>query len=501
MDTNYMIEVKGISKEYPGVSALTDVSIGFRAGEVHALIGENGAGKSTLMKIISGAEVQSKGSVFFNGKEMTANSPKQALELGIGTIYQEFNLFPELTVAENLFIGKEIKNKAILNEKQMTQKAQEIIDEMGISLCPNDRVKDLTVAYQQIVEICKVLLSNVKVLIMDEPTAPLTNTEVKVLFRLIQKLKEKNVAIIYVSHRMEEIFTICDVVSVLRDGCFIKTLPTKNTERNELIQLMVGREVSEVYPKRKLKPGVVALRVDNISVLGELDKVSLQVRKGEILGIAGLVGAGRTELARAIFGADKIDNGEVFIQNKKVKIRSPKDAIHARIGLVTEDRKRLGLILNETIRENISLASIKKYCKYNVVFTREEKKIVTELMEKLQIKTPSINQLVKNLSGGNQQKVVLAKWIAADVDVLIFDEPTRGIDVNSKFEIYKLMCELADQGTAIIMISSDMPELIGMSDRIMVMCEGRMAGELSREEVTQEKILHLASKEANSYEN
>ena len=494
MDNAEIVEVKNISKVYPGVKALDDVSVSFRSGEVHALIGENGAGKSTLMKIISGAEIQTSGEIYIDGEKIESINPKKAIELGIGTVYQEFNLFPELTVVENLFLGKEISKGLTLCNKVMLEKARLIIDDLGVELSLNAKIKNLSVAYQQIVEICKILLFDSKILIMDEPTAPLTNSEVEVLFSIIEKLKQKNVAIIYVSHRMEEIFKISDRITVLRDGNLIDTIKTKSTNREELIRLMVGRNIQDVYPSHEKKFGEVVLEVRDLSILGELDKIRFKARKGEILGIAGLVGAGRTELARAIFGADNIMSGQIEINGKPVKIRSPKDAVRAGIGLVTEDRKKYGLILDEDIIRNITITSINKYSKLTYILKKEERNQVDKLVANLQIKTPSINQSVTNLSGGNQQKVVLAKWIDSGADILILDEPTRGIDVNAKQEIYKLMCNMVEKGKTILMISSDMPELLGMSDRIIVMSEGRIKGEMQKEDATQERVLQLASK-------
>ena len=492
-EQEYIIETKHITKVYPGVVALKDISIGFSTGEIHAIVGENGAGKSTLIKLFSGAIEPTSGELYYEGKKLYNHNPYLALNMGIGVIYQEFNLVPYLTVAENLFLGKEIKSGPLVKRKVMENKSKEIFKSLGVILDPTVQVRRLSVAYQQIVEICKVLTAKVKVLILDEPTAPLTITEVDYLFKLIKKLKNEGVCIIYISHRLEEIFQVADKITVLRDGQYIATRDVEKTNRNELISLMVGRKLVDVYPKKTNVAGETALEVKDLNREGVLNDINLNVKKGEILGISGLIGSGRTELARAIFGADKVNKGELYLNSKKISIKSPTDAIKKGIGLIPEDRKRHGLILNDTVSQNIIISSIKNASHYLFVNKNLEKKFVHSMIEKLDIKTPSIKQIVKNLSGGNQQKVILAKWLLTNSEVLIFDEPTRGIDVNAKYEIYKLICELADNGIAIIMISSEMPELIGLSDRIIVMCKGRIAGELGKNEVTQEKLLEMAS--------
>lgn len=489
-----ILELKGLTKVYPGVVALDDVCMTFKKGEVHAIVGENGAGKSTLIKSITGALEPTGGSIIFDGKEYKGFNPIQAIELGIGAVYQEFNLVPYLSVAENIFYGREIKKGPILDIKKMCQETDIILKELGVRIDPKTRVKDLSVAYQQIVEIAKSVSREVKVLILDEPSAPLTNTEIVAMFKIIKKLKQKGVTIIYISHRLEEIFEISDRVTVMRDSKYILTMETSDTDRKCLISLMVGRDLTDDYPCCNCKDQEVMLEVKNINT-SYVRNINFKVNKGEILGFAGLVGAGRTETARAVFGADTLLSGDVFLNGKKINIKTPKDAIKSGIGLIPEDRKQHGVLLGLSIRNNITFSSLDKVSRYGWIDNKKENTKINELKSNLRIKTPSMEQLVKNLSGGNQQKVVLAKWMATKCEVLIFDEPTRGIDVGAKQEIYKLMRQLADSGKALIMISSEMPELLGMSDRIIVMHEGEIVGELDRCEATQEIILDMASKE------
>lgn len=488
-----VLELKNITKEYPGVKALDHISIQFYPGEVHALMGENGAGKSTLIKTISGAVRPNAGSIYFEGTEYGNMTPALSQKLGIGVIYQEFNLVPELSIAENIFLGQKLKKGLTIDRRLMNQKAEEIMKEFGIEIDVTAPVKSLTVAYQQLVEIAKTITGDVKVLIMDEPSAPLTTREIEAMFGIVNKLKEKGVSVIYISHRMEEIFRISDRITIMRDGQYIGTKLTKETNRPELINMMVGRTLEEQFPKADREIGEVALEVKHLYTHALLKDISFYVRKGEILGLAGLVGAGRTETARAIFGADPIAQGEIWIDGKRADISSPKDGIKEGIALIPEDRKKHGALLEMSIRENISFISIKGISKGSIVNRKKDKDLSKQFIERLRIKTPSMEQLTKNLSGGNQQKVVLAKSLAGKSDIIIFDEPTRGIDVGAKQEIYVLMNELAREGMAIIMISSEMPELLGMSDRIVVMHEGGVTGELSKEEATQAKILDLAS--------
>jgi len=495
MDETPVLEMKGITKTYPGVRALDNVDFVVHRGEVHALVGENGAGKSTLMKVLAGAQPMDSGEIRINGELVHITSPQKAMDLGVSIIYQEFNLVPYLNAAENIFLGREPRGilPGIIDFRTMYAEAQKCIDALGVKLNVHTPINRLSVAQQQMVEVAKATSRNSSIIAMDEPSATLTEHELQNLFGLIRSLKAKGVSIIYISHRLEEIFEIADRVTVLRDGKLVGTKPIAETDRDEIIRMMVGRELKEKIPKQTAKRGSPALTVKGLSRKGVLHDINLNVHQGEVLGIAGLVGAGRTELARAIFGADPIDAGEIWLNGTRVQIRSPKDAIRYGIGLVTEDRKSLGLILTMVVRENVSLANLGSLTRLGFVNRREEKKIATKFIEDLMIKTPSTEQQVHNLSGGTQQKVVLAKWLFTKSRVMIFDEPTRGIDVGSKVEIYQLMNRLAANGVAIIMISSELPEILGMSDRILVMHEGRIVGELSRDEATQEKIMHLAT--------
>ena len=488
--SDVVLSVKNISKLYPGVTALDKVSLDFKMGEVHALLGENGAGKSTLIKIIAGAVIPEEGEITIDGQTYKELNPHLAKDCGVEVIYQEFNLFDTLTVAENICFGE--KDGRLVNYKTMQEKTKQIFAEMGIEMDVNQKVYNLPTAQKQLVEIGKSISRDAKVLIMDEPSAPLSVSEIEKMFDIIRKLKSKGVTIIYISHRMDEIFEIADRVSVLRDGQYIDTKSTKETTIGELIKLMVGRSLNQIYPEKTCSIGKKVLEVKNYTGNGDHD-ISFDLREGEILGLAGLVGAGRTELARLIFGADKKDGGELYVDGKKIDIRLPSDAIKNGIGLIPEDRKLQGCFLSKEVFWNCSIASIKKISKNLVVNTNKEIDQANHYTHVLDIKTPSIFQRVKNLSGGNQQKVVIAKTLAANSKVLIFDEPTRGIDVGAKQEIYNLMVELANEGKAIIMITSEMPELLGMSDRIIVLYEGRTAGELGREEFNQDRVLELAS--------
>ena len=488
----YTLELKGITKKYPGVVALNQVSLGLKKGEIHALMGENGAGKSTLIKVISGAITPDEGEIIVGGQSYKAMTPALSKKLGIEVIYQEFNLIPNLSVAENMFMGDFIGNKITVNFAAMEKKAAEIFKMMQIDINPKTIVKNLSVAYMQMVEIAKALVKNVKILIMDEPTAPLTSNEVDILLGLVERLKKDGVTIIYVSHRMEEIFRIADRISKFRDGEWISTHKIDGISRHDLVCAMVGREMTETYPIRKNNIGETVLEVQHLTGRGARD-INFTLHKGEILGLAGLVGAGRTETARMIFGADPMESGKILVKGKEVKIKSPKDAVDHGICLVPEDRKQQGVILSMSIRDNITLPIIKKISKFGVVDTKTENQILQKHKDDLKIKTPSFAQKAGNLSGGNQQKVVLSKWLASDAEILIFDEPTRGIDVGAKQEIYFLMNELAEAGKAILMISSEMEELMGMSDRIIVLYEGRQTGEVSRESFSQEIIMEKAS--------
>jgi ribose transport system ATP-binding protein len=471
-----------ITKTYPGVLALDNVSMDFLQGEVHALLGENGAGKSTLIKIISGAIEPDSGSITYGKKEYSKMTPNLSRELGVAVIYQEFSLVESLSVAQNVF----------LDQKRIIKRTREIFSDMNVRMDPSAQVRKLSPAQKQLVEIAKAISRNARILIMDEPSAPLSASEVETMFEIIGKLKSKGVTVIYISHRIEELFRISDRVTVMRDGRYVDTLVTKNTNRRELIHLMVGRELKEYYPKRSANLKEVVFEVKNISGLGDED-ISFSVRKGEILGVAGLVGSGRTELAKIIYGAEPKQRGETWIDGKKREIRSPDKAIEYGIGLIPEDRKNHGCILNASVRFNISLSTYNKNAKFFLVDSKIQKKTADYYIEKFNIKTPSLEQRVRNLSGGNQQKVILAKTLAANTNILIFDEPTRGIDVGSKQEIYKLMVDLVNQGKTIIMISSEMEELLGMADRLIVLCEGKFMGEIAKEQFDQRHVIELAS--------
>ncbi len=487
-----ILSLEGITKTYPGVVAIDDLSLSFEKGEVHAIVGENGAGKSTLIRTISGAVIPDKGSIRIDGKSYTAMSPRLSKEHGVEVIYQEFNLVPGLSVAENICFGE--KTGRLVSYKKLKEKALSIFKLMNIELDPDKKVSELTTAHQQLVEIAKAISKKAKLIVMDEPTAPLTVNEVESLFKIVALLKERGITILYISHRMEEIFSISDRVSVMRDGKYIDTLRTSETNRKDLIKLMVGRELTETYPQRKASFEENALEIKNVWGSGDED-ISFHVRKGEIVGLAGLVGAGRTELARMIFGADKMDKGEILIEGKPVKIKSPSDAINLGIGLIPEDRKAHGVFLSQGIDWNISISIVKKMAKRGLIDFEAMDQEAVRYIKELMIKTPYKDQKVVNLSGGNQQKVVLAKVLATQSNILIFDEPTRGIDVGAKQEIYELMNELANEGKAIVMISSDMEELLGMSDRIIVLSEGKMTGEVQCDQFSQDYILELASGE------
>ena len=485
-----ILSLQHISKAYPGVQALDDVSLGFRKGEVHALLGENGAGKSTLIKTIAGAIQADSGVIKISDIEYNALSPKTAREAGVEVIYQEFNLVDSLSAAENIFLG--VKRGKLVNHKDMLSSAAELFKQFHVEINPASLIRELSSSMQQIVEILKAVSRNAGILIMDEPTAPLTIAEVDILFGIIEEAKKRGVTIIYISHRLEEIFQIADRVSVMRDGCYIETLNTSETNRDELIALMVGRTLSEVFPERKMHSDEVVLELDNATGNGNKD-ISLKLHKGEILGLAGLVGAGRSELAKVIYGAEKLESGTIKVNGEIRQIKSPSDAMRSGIGIIPENRKEEGCFLEQEIGWNIVINSVKAISRSLIVDRKKEVKIGASFEKQLNIKTPSLKQRVKNLSGGNQQKVVIAKSLAAQSQILIFDEPTRGIDVGAKQEIYQLMCSLVEEGHSIIMISSEMEELLGMSDRIIVLSEGRMSGELQKSDFTQQKVLEMAS--------
>jgi len=485
-----ILTVKNITKTYPGVVALNNVSVTFEKGEVHALLGENGAGKSTLIKVIAGAIEPDGGRIIFDGQEHAKMTPGLARQCGVAVIYQEFSLVESLSVAQNVFLGE--KGGALVNYGSLKKRAAGIFAEMNVKIDPAAQVMRLSPAQKQLVEIAKAISRNARILIMDEPSAPLSASEVETMFTIIGQLKSRGVTIIYISHRIEELFRVSDRVTVMRDGRYIDTLHTRQTNRQELINLMVGRELKEYYPKRTATPGEVVLEVKNLSGLGDQD-ISFSVRRGEILGVAGLVGSGRTELASIIYGARSKESGETWIEGQKREIHSPDQAIEYGIGLIPEDRKHHGCILNASVHFNISLSTFNKNARFLVVNAKAQKKAAAYYVEKFNIKTPSMEQRVRNLSGGNQQKVILAKTLAANTNILIFDEPTRGIDVGSKQEIYNLMIDLVNQGKTILMISSEMEELLGMADRLIVLCEGRFMGEVPKEKFDQRTVIELAS--------
>lgn len=486
-----MLTLKNITKTYPGVVALDKVSVSFKQGEVHAVMGENGAGKSTLIKIISGAiHPDPGGEILFDDRSYTQMTPALSAENGVAVIYQDIHLVTPMTVAENMFMGRRMGK--IYSKRRLNKLAQEIFDEYGFQLDPGMRVERLSPANQQMVEIAKAISNNAKIMIMDEPTAPLAAAEVELLFSIIAKLKAKGVTVIYISHRMDEVFRITERVTVLRDGRYIATIRTADTNRQQLVNLMVGRELKENFPTRKTPVGEVILEAKGLTG-NSVENISFRLRKGEILGFAGLVGSGRSETMELICGAKKMDAGELRMHGKKVHIASPASAIEHGIGLIPEDRKEQGVIPFNTVKFNTSLSAMHKLTTFGFIHEKKNRELAEKYRETLQIKIPHIDQMVVNLSGGNQQKVVLAKTLAADPDVIIFDEPTKGIDVGAKQEIYNLMNELVAQGKAIIMVSSDMEEILGMSDRIIVLHEGLVSGELQRSEFSQEQVLRLAS--------
>lgn len=487
-----ILELKDITKLYPGVKALDRVNLSFRKGEIHALVGENGAGKSTLIKTITGAIQPTEGEVIINGSTFQGLTPALSRENGIAAVYQEFALVPVLDVTENIFMGEYIRKGLLFDKKTMRSKAKELLDSLNIGINPDEKVADLTTGYQQIVEIAKAISKNAQILIMDEPSAPLTNNEVEAMFRIVRRVKQQGMTVIYISHRLEEIFQLADRVSVLRDGTYICTKDIRDTDKDDLIKLMVGRTLKESYPSRNFVQNETVLEVKNLTGNG-VKNISFQLKKGEILGFGGLVGAGRTELAELLFGSAKIKSGEIYLHGNKMMPRSPKDSIRAGISLVPEDRKNKGLVLDMTVRDNLCMASMKDLSQKGMLSRKKAERFSQKYVDALKIKTPGIMQKVKNLSGGNQQKVVLGKWMGKQPEILIFDEPTRGIDVGAKQEIYKLMTWLVEEGKSIIMISSEMEELLGMSDRIIVFSKGRQVGMLTKEEFSQEKVLKYSA--------
>ncbi len=493
--SEFVLEMTDIMKRFPGVIAVKNGQLNLRPGEVHCLVGENGAGKSTLMKILSGAQPLDAGEIRLSGEPVSIHNPHHAQQLGISMIYQEFNLSPYLSVAENIFLGREprIGRTPFIHWSKMYQDARDILDRIRVKLDVRKPVNECSVAQQQMVEIAKALSFNSKIIVMDEPSATLTDHELDALFTLIHELKDQGIGMIYISHRLEEIFAIGDRVTVMRDGEYIATNPVSEVNREDIIKMMVGRELTHEFPKETFDRGDERLRVEGLTRKGAFEDVSFSLHQGEIVGLTGLVGAGRTEVARAIFGADAIDDGQIVLDGAPITVRSPQDAIRQGIGLLTEDRKNQGLILGMTIRENTTLANLASLVRFIFVDRGKEREVTSSYVRELQIKTPSIEQTAQNLSGGNQQKVVLAKWLFTQSKVLIFDEPTRGIDVGAKVEIYRLMNDLVREGVSILMISSELPEVLGMCDQVLVMHEGHLAGKLARAEATQERIMQLAT--------
>jgi ribose transport system ATP-binding protein len=493
-----LVVMEAIEKTFPGVHALSDCRYDLFPGEVHALVGENGAGKSTLMKILAGVYQRDSGRIVYKGREVDIPNPRAAQHLGISIIHQELNLMPHLSAAQNIFIGREPRQavRLLLDEKRMNELARELFKMLHLELDPRTKVMDLAVAKQQMVEIAKALSFNSEVLIMDEPTAALNIAEIDELFRIIRQLRDRGVGVAYISHRLEELKQISDRITVMRDGNYVDTVPTKEAEIGQIISMMVGRTIYETSRNLKDTSGhEVVLKVEHLNQGRTIKDVGFEARAGEILGFAGLMGAGRTEVARAVFGADPVQTGEISVRGRRVHIRRPSDAVRHGIGYLSEDRKRFGLALGMDVEANIVMATMKRFLGVLGIIRRGETRATAEkFVSLLSIKTPKLSQLTKFLSGGNQQKVVVGKWLVRDCNILFFDEPTRGIDVGAKSEIYKLLNDLAGQGKAVIMISSELPEIIRMSHRIVVMCEGRITGELTAAEATQEKIMHLATR-------
>ncbi len=494
MSNDIAIEVKNVTKEFPGVKALNDVSLAFRAGEVHALVGENGAGKSTLMKIISGIYTCDVGQVVLQGRETVFESPKHALDLGVSIIHQELSILPDLTVAENIYLGREPRiGRYLVDKKTMNADTDRLLADLGVSMPAAAVAGRFSTAQKQMVEIAKATSQGSSVVIMDEPTSSLSKKEVKALFEVIKKLKRENVAVIYISHRLAELFEVCDTVSVLRDGKLIKTMSMADTTENEIVSLMVGREIKDFFHKPKPSTDEVVLKVDKLSKKGVFHDISFELHKGEILGFAGLVGAGRTEVLQSLFGEKPYDSGSIYLHGESFAPRTPRDSIRKRMGFVTEDRRLTGLLIKHSVKDNMVLPSLSAHSLKGLVDFDWEKSVSKEFVDKLRIKTPTIVTPSSSLSGGNQQKIIIAKWLIAQSSVLFLDEPTRGIDVNAKAEIYALMCEFASQGGSILMVSSEMPEILGVCTRIVVMRAGRFTGELSGEAATEQKIIQLAS--------
>ncbi|MED5222453.1 sugar ABC transporter ATP-binding protein [Bacillus safensis] len=488
------IEMHNIHKAFGKNTVLSGVSFDLVTGEVHALMGENGAGKSTLMNLLTGLYSLDQGTIQIDGKETAFKNPKEAEQHGIAFIHQELNIWPDMTVLENLFIGKEIYTKlGLLDTKKMKVLAQMQLDRLSVNLSLDQEAGSCSVGQKQMIEIAKALMTDAKVIIMDEPTAALTEREIEKLFQVIESLKKEGVSIVYISHRMEEIFAICDRITIMRDGKTVDTKAIPETNLHEVVKKMVGRELTDRYPERTPSTGDIVLEVKQASKKGQFQDINFSVKAGEIVGVAGLMGAGRTEMMRSLFGLDPLDQGEIWVHGKKAVIKKPSDAVKLGIGFITEDRKDEGLMLDASIRENIGLPNLKSFSPKGLIDKKTEEDFVDLLIKRLTIKTASSDISARSLSGGNQQKVVIAKWIGIQPKVLILDEPTRGVDVGAKREIYQLMNELTDRGVAILMVSSELPEILGMSDRVLVIHEGTISGELDKTEATQERIMTLAT--------
>ena len=490
-----ILTMKDIDKSFPGVHALDHVNFEVKKGEVHALMGENGAGKSTLMKVLTGIYSKDSGTITYEGKEVEFHNTREAQSAGIVIVHQELNMLGHLTVAQNIFIGREFKKGIKIDDKKMNEEAKKLFDKLHIDIDPMETMSNLTVGKQQMCEIAKAISHEAKVIVFDEPSAALTETEIQELFKIIRDLRDQQLGIVYISHRMDEIKVITDRVTVMRYGGYVGTLITQDCTKDDIINMMVGRVIYEDPKTKSMVPddAPVVLKVEHLNAGKMVQDVSFELKKGEILGFSGLMGAGRTETARAIFGADPKESGDIYVNGEKVEIKSPQDAVNHGIGYLSEDRKRYGIVVQKTVAENSTMACLENYMKGVFIDKKAEKDVTQKYVESLATKTPSVEQLVVNLSGGNQQKVVIAKWLIKDCDILIFDEPTRGIDVGAKNEIYKLMNQLAHEGKSIIMISSEMTEILRMSDRVVIMCEGKKTGEIRIEEASQENIMKMAT--------
>ena len=494
MEQEYILKMNHISKDFPGVKALDDVSFNVKKGTVHALMGENGAGKSTLMKILYGMFEKDAGEIIFDGEKVEINKPHDALESGISMIFQELSPVLHMNVAENIYLGREPKKGPLVDKEKLYEDAKNVLALMGIdNIDPNERMFRLSVAKMQMCEICKALSNNSKLIIMDEPTSALTEEESNALFKTVSTLRKQGVSFVFVTHKIDEVFEISDEITILRDGQYIGTKSTKDITKEEMISMMVGRNLTQLFPKEEVEIGDVMFSVRGLTINGVFEDISFDVHKGEILGVAGLMGAGRTEIMEAIFGFRKVDSGEIHINGEKVNIRSPKDAIKHRISLLTEDRKLTGLFLNRDVADNLFITSLNDFTKGPLLSRKKIRDKSNVNIEKFRIKTPNPYQMVESLSGGNQQKVLVSRALEVDPEIIIFDEPTRGIDVGAKAEIHALLVSMAKQGKCVIMVSSELPEIMGMSDRILVICNGKQTGMIDREEATQQNIMHCAT--------